>query len=50
MSRLLVIDDDQGFCEMIADYLKPEGFEVTSIARWEGRLGASPGSRRAGMI
>ncbi len=31
MSRLLVIDDDAGFCEMVADYFKPEGFEVTSI-------------------
>ncbi len=31
MRRLLMIDDDKGFCEMMADYLKPEGFEVTSI-------------------
>ncbi len=31
MSRLLVIDDDTEFCEIMADYLKPEGFEVTSI-------------------
>ena len=31
MSRLLMIDDDTGFCEMLAHYLKPEGFEVTSI-------------------
>ena len=31
MSRLLVIDDDTGFCEMVADYLEPEGFEVTSV-------------------
>ncbi|MFZ0928283.1 MAG: response regulator transcription factor [Syntrophobacteraceae bacterium] len=31
MRRLLVIDDDMGFCEMMADYLKPEGFEVISI-------------------
>ncbi|MGA2404600.1 MAG: response regulator transcription factor [Syntrophobacteraceae bacterium] len=37
MSRLLVIDDDQGFCEMIADYLKPQGFEVTSTH--DGREG-----------
>jgi len=26
-----VIDDDTVFCEIMADYLKPEGFEVTSI-------------------
>ncbi|MGA2028379.1 MAG: response regulator transcription factor [Syntrophobacteraceae bacterium] len=25
-----MIDDDTEFCEMMADYLKPEGFEVTS--------------------
>ena len=31
MSRLLVIDDDAEFCEMLADYLKVEGFEVSSI-------------------
>jgi DNA-binding response OmpR family regulator len=31
MSRLLVIDDDTGFCEMVEDYLEVEGFEVTSI-------------------
>ncbi len=31
MSCLLMIDDDTGFCEMVANYLEPEGFEVTSI-------------------
>lgn len=31
MNHLLVVDDDAVFCEIIADYLKPEGFEVTSI-------------------
>lgn len=31
MSCLLMIDDDTGFCEMVTDYLEPEGFEVTSI-------------------
>ena len=31
MSCLLMIDDDTGFCEMMADYLEPAGFEVTSI-------------------
>jgi len=31
MRRLLVIDDDMGFCEMMTDYLMPEGFEVISI-------------------
>ncbi len=31
MDHLLIVDDDAAFCEMIADYLKPEGFKVTSI-------------------
>jgi two-component system response regulator CpxR len=31
MSRILVIDDDAELCELLADYLKPEGFEVTSV-------------------
>jgi len=31
MSRILVIDDDSELCELLADYLKPEGFEVTSV-------------------
>jgi DNA-binding response OmpR family regulator len=31
MPSLLMIDDDAMFCELLTDYLKPEGFEVTSI-------------------
>ncbi len=31
MSRLLLIDDDVEFCEMMADYLKAEGFEVSFV-------------------
>jgi len=30
MRPLLVIDDDNEFCSMLADYLEPEGFAVTS--------------------
>jgi two-component system response regulator CpxR len=30
MNRIFIIDDDPAFCEMIADYLQHEGFEVTS--------------------
>jgi DNA-binding response OmpR family regulator len=29
MRRLLVIDDDNEFCNMLTDYLEPEGFSVT---------------------
>ncbi|MDA8305356.1 MAG: response regulator transcription factor [Deltaproteobacteria bacterium] len=31
MSRILVIDDDTELCELLADYLKPEGFQITSV-------------------
>ncbi|MGA2401275.1 MAG: response regulator transcription factor [Syntrophobacteraceae bacterium] len=31
MSRILVIDDDTELCELLAEYLKPEGFEITSV-------------------
>lgn len=31
MSRLLVIDDDIELCELLSDYLKPEGFQVTMV-------------------
>ena len=30
MNRILMIDDDPGFCETTVDYLQHEGFEVTS--------------------
>ena len=31
MSRILVIDDDTELCELLADYLKPEGFQLTLV-------------------
>ena len=31
MSRILVIDDDTELCELLADYLKPEGFQITLV-------------------
>lgn len=31
MDRLLVIDDDEELCELLADYLGPEGFHVESV-------------------
>ncbi len=31
MSDILVIDDDIELCELLADYLKPEGFRITSV-------------------
>ncbi len=31
MSRILVIDDDEELCELLKDYLGPEGFEVEAV-------------------
>jgi two-component system response regulator CpxR len=31
MSRILVIDDDVDLCDLLTDYLTPEGLEVESI-------------------
>lgn len=31
MSRILLIDDDTELCELLSDYLGPEGFEVTPV-------------------
>jgi two-component system response regulator CpxR len=39
MSRILVIDDDVDLCDLLTDYLTPEGLEVESV--YEGELGAA---------
>ena len=31
MNRILVIDDDKELCELLTDYLVPEGFEVEAV-------------------
>ena len=31
MERILVIDDDMELCELLNDYLRPEGFEVEAV-------------------
>ena len=46
MSRLLVIDDDTELCELLSDYLKPEGFQVTPVH--DGRQGLEEALSRAG--
>jgi two-component system response regulator CpxR len=38
MTRLLVIDDDAELCELLADYLGQEGFEVEALHDAEGGL------------
>ena len=31
MNSILIIDDDKDLCELLRDYLTPEGFEVTAV-------------------
>lgn len=38
MNRILVIDDDLELCELLAEYLAPEGFEVETVN--DGESGA----------
>ena len=38
MNRILVIDDDIELCELLTDYLSPEGFEVETVN--DGERGA----------
>jgi two-component system response regulator CpxR len=38
MERILVIDDDRELCELLAEYLKPEGFEVEAAHTGEDGL------------
>ena len=37
MNRILVLDDDTELCELLSDYLQPEGFAVS--ARHQARQG-----------
>ncbi len=35
MERVLVIDDDVGLCELVEEYLGPEGYEVEATHNGE---------------
>jgi DNA-binding response OmpR family regulator len=37
MTRILIIDDDEELCELVAEYLKPEGFALEMVHH--GQLG-----------
>jgi len=39
VDRILVIDDDTELCSLVAEYLKPEGFQVEAI--YDGKAGMS---------
>src|SRR3954466_10162149 len=35
MQQVLVIDDDVGLCELVAEYLEPEGYKVEAVHEGE---------------
>ncbi len=41
MQKILVIDDDRELCELLADYLKPEGFEIEAVFNAEPGIEAA---------
>jgi two-component system response regulator CpxR len=38
MNKILIIDDDIEFCELLAEYLSPEGFQTDFSTDWEEGL------------
>jgi DNA-binding response OmpR family regulator len=38
MNRILIIDDDEDLCELISEYLSPEGFEIKTVHEGERGL------------
>jgi two-component system response regulator CpxR len=47
MNRILLIDDDTELCELLTDYLRPEGFEITPVH--DGIQGLQTAISRAGQ-
>lgn len=50
MNRILVIDDDIELCELLTDYLTPEGFEVTTVNDSPGGLAKAVGGNYALVV
>ena len=48
MNRILVIDDDIELCDLLADYLKSEGFEITPVH--DGARGLQIATSQAGQF
>ena len=41
MERVLVIDDDVALCELVAEYLEPEGYKVEAVHDGEAGVGGA---------
>ncbi|HKJ04715.1 MAG TPA: response regulator transcription factor [Geopsychrobacteraceae bacterium] len=50
MNRILVIDDDLELCELLAEYLTPEGFEVETVNDGEHGAGRATSEEHALVI
>lgn len=48
MNRILIIDDDSELCELLSDYLTPEGFEVQCIH--DGQQGADEDTKPYNLV
>lgn len=48
MSHILIIDDDTELCELLTDYLRPEGFEITPVH--DGVQGLQTAVSKAGQF
>ncbi|HEX8456720.1 MAG TPA: response regulator transcription factor [Pyrinomonadaceae bacterium] len=50
MERILVIDDDVGLCELVAEYLAPEGYEVEAVHEGEAGVARALSGRHALVV
>lgn len=50
MNRILVIDDDFALCELLVEYLTPEGFEVDTVHDGEEGVARAIGGQHALVV
>lgn len=50
MERVLVIDDDMALCELVAEYLEPEGYKVEAVHDGEAGVGRALSGEHALVV
>jgi two-component system, OmpR family, response regulator CpxR len=50
MERVLVIDDDVGLCELVEEYLEPEGYDVEAVHNGERGIDRASSNEHALVI
>ena len=50
MERVLVIDDDTALCELVAEYLEPEGYRVEAVHDGEAGVGRALSGEHALVV